>query len=141
MLHLCTSGLIHSLGALPFGPPASEALFCLLAYAQELFAKYVDGNHLVTALEAEREFVMTPKMFMHNINRTCLANVRWRAAPCMHLLLSASWLPCNLRVAQECCGVAPLKRLRLINTAPSPRSLHACTAHGHENSPSVGSSL
>ena len=49
---------------------------------QELFAKYVDGNHLVTALKAEREFGMTPKMFMHNINRTCLANVRTPPHPC-----------------------------------------------------------
>jgi hypothetical protein len=42
---------------------------------QALFQKYVEGNLLVDALEAEREFVMTPKMFMHNINRICLSNV------------------------------------------------------------------
>ncbi len=35
----------------------------------------MDGNRLVDALEAEREFVMTPKMFMHNINRICLSSV------------------------------------------------------------------
>ncbi|CAL8464970.1 g4505 [Coccomyxa elongata] len=42
--------------------------------AKALFQKYVEGNLLVDALEAEREFVMTPKMFMHNINRICLSN-------------------------------------------------------------------
>jgi hypothetical protein len=40
-----------------------------------MFAQHVDGNQLITALEAEREFVMTPKMFMHTINRVCLQQV------------------------------------------------------------------
>ena len=43
---------------------------------QEMFAQHVDGSQLITALEAEREFVMTPKMFMHTINRICLQQVR-----------------------------------------------------------------
>ena len=34
------------------------------------------------ALQAEREFVMTPKSFMHNINRICLDNVRPASLPC-----------------------------------------------------------
>ena len=42
---------------------------------QEMFAEYVDGDQLISALEAEREFVMTPKMFMHTINRICLQQV------------------------------------------------------------------
>jgi len=42
---------------------------------QEMFSKHVDGGQLITALEAEREFVMTPKMFMHTINRICLQQV------------------------------------------------------------------
>ncbi len=40
-----------------------------------MFAKHVDGDQLISALEAEREFVMTPKMFMHTINRICLQQV------------------------------------------------------------------
>ena len=41
-----------------------------------MFAQHVDGSQLITALEAERDFVMTPKMFMHTINRICLQQVR-----------------------------------------------------------------
>ncbi|CAK0787083.1 hypothetical protein CVIRNUC_010299 [Coccomyxa viridis] len=40
--------------------------------AKEMFQDHVDGGQLISALEAEREFVMTPKMFMHTINRICL---------------------------------------------------------------------
>lgn len=58
--------------------PTSGAL-----QVQALFQKYVEGNLLVDALEAEREFVMTPKMFMHNINRICLSNVRPSQLNCM----------------------------------------------------------
>ena len=43
---------------------------------QEMVSEYVHGDQLITALEAEREFVMTPKMFMHTINRICLQQVR-----------------------------------------------------------------
>ena len=42
---------------------------------QEMFQDHVDGGQLISALEAEREFVMTPKMFMHTINRICLRQV------------------------------------------------------------------
>ncbi len=40
-----------------------------------MFQDHVDGGQLISALEAEREFVMTPKMFMHTINRICLRQV------------------------------------------------------------------
>ena len=49
----------------------------MLILRQELFQKHLEGDLLVHALEAEREFVMTPKSFMHNINRICLDNVRF----------------------------------------------------------------
>lgn len=52
-----------------------------LPCGQELFQKHLEGDMLVHALEAEREFVMTPKSFMHNINRICLDNVRPSATP------------------------------------------------------------
>ena len=57
-----------------------QALFlqvCNIAitYMQEMFSDYVYGDQLISALEAEREFVMTPKMFMHTINRICLQQV------------------------------------------------------------------
>ena len=42
---------------------------------QEMFQEHIDGGQLISALEAEREFVMTPKMFMHTINRICLRQV------------------------------------------------------------------
>ena len=42
---------------------------------QDMFQDHVDGGQLISALEAEREFVMTPKMFMHTINRICLRQV------------------------------------------------------------------
>ena len=40
-----------------------------------MFQDHIDGGQLISALEAEREFVMTPKMFMHTINRICLRQV------------------------------------------------------------------
>ena len=40
-----------------------------------MFQEHIDGGQLISALEAEREFVMTPKMFMHTINRICLRQV------------------------------------------------------------------
>ena len=40
-----------------------------------MFQDHIDGGQLISALEAEREFVMTPKMFMHTINRICLWQV------------------------------------------------------------------
>ena len=48
---------------------------CRCIVTQEMFAAHVDGDQLISALEAEREFVMTPKMFMHTINRICLQQV------------------------------------------------------------------
>jgi len=69
----------HARGKLSSNEPAfaiPARLTSIALRVQALFQKYVEGNLLVDALEAEREFVMTPKMFMHNINRICLSNVR-----------------------------------------------------------------
>lgn len=49
--------------------------YAIFLTLQEMFAKHVDGDQLISVLEAEREFVMTPKMFMHTINRICLQQV------------------------------------------------------------------
>ena len=46
---------------------------------QDMFQDNIDGSQLISTLEAEREFVMTPKMFMHTINRICLRQVRHAA--------------------------------------------------------------
>ncbi|BDA50565.1 phosphate acetyltransferase [Coccomyxa sp. Obi] len=68
----CTWDAVTAISSIqPSIRPTSKAK---IEEAKALFQKYVEGNLLVDALEAEREFVMTPKMFMHNINRICLSN-------------------------------------------------------------------
>ena len=55
-----------------------------------MFAEHIDGDQLIAALEAEREFVMTPKMFMHTINRICLQRVNLSALSPICLRINAA---------------------------------------------------
>ena len=97
--------------------------YCLTL--QEMFAQHVDGDQLISVLEAEREFVMTPKMFMHTINRICLQQVS-----SSYLLLGLNKRECHNMADMHCHLYVVISDKICFYTCPPICEQHRHATHG-----------